>query len=121
MSELIELHNVARLLEETDRSFVGPDVVTEAVPGMPKSIFKFKLGSVCEVFGYQIAGAIGVRIPQMQGVWAQEAIQSRTEYVAPGRIGILVKYHEDWRRVGRKHAVEIVSSASIACPGSLCV
>jgi hypothetical protein len=86
---------------------MGPAVVTEAVPRMPKSIFKFKLGSVCEVLGYQIARAVGVRVPQMQGIWTREAIQRRAEYMAPGRIGILVKYHEDWRRVGRKHAMEL--------------
>jgi hypothetical protein len=67
MAKLIELHCVTNLLEEADRPFIGPGVVTEAVPGMPKSIFKFKPTSVCEVFGYQIAEAIGVRVPQMQG------------------------------------------------------
>jgi hypothetical protein len=107
MSKLIELHNVANLLEETDRARMGPGVVTEGVPGMPKSIFKFKPTSVCEVFGYQIAEAIGVRVPQMQGFWTREAMQSRPPYVDPGLIGILVKYHEDWKPLGRERAVAL--------------
>ena len=77
MSELIELHHVSKLLEETDQSIlgIGLGMVTEAVPRVPKSIFKFKPISVCEVFGYQIAEAIGVRVPQMQGVWTREAMK----------------------------------------------
>jgi hypothetical protein len=27
--------------------------------------------------------------------------------VEPGRIGILIKYHEDWKLLGRKHAVDL--------------
>ena len=111
MSEIIELQSVVKLLEKTNSKLIKaplvPSVVTEAVPGMPKSIFKFKPISVCEVFGYQIAEAIGVRVPQMQGFWIRKALRSRRFDAGPGRIGILVKYHEDWKPLGREHAVEL--------------
>jgi hypothetical protein len=122
MSELMELHNIAKLLEETDQSIlgIGLGMVTETVPRVPKSIFKFKPTSICEVFGYQIAEAIGVRVPQMQGFWTREAIRSRRHHVDPGWIGILVKYYEDWKPLGRKHAVEL-DAVQAACALALCV
>jgi hypothetical protein len=122
MSELMELHNVAKLLEETDQSIlgIGLGMVTEAVPGVPKSIFKFKPTSICEVLGYQIAEAIGVRVPKMQGFWTQEAIQSRRHYADPGRVGILVECYEDWKPLSRKHAVEL-DAVQAARALALCV
>ena len=109
MSTLMELHNVTRLLEETDQSILGIKfgIVTEATPRVSKSILKFNPTSICEVFGYQIAEAIGVRVPQMQSFWTREAIRSRHHYADPGRVGILVEYHEAWKPLGRKHAVAL--------------
>lgn len=109
MSEIIELRNVDKLLEEANSISdpLVPPVVTEAVPGMPKSILKFKSISICEVFGYQIAEAIGVRVPQMQSFWTRKALRSRRYCADSGRVGILVSYHEDWKRLGRNKAVDL--------------
>ena len=76
MSEIIELWNIPKFLEKSDRSFRDLCMVTEDVPGVPKSIFKLELISICEVFGYQIAEAIGVRVPQMQGFWTPDETMS---------------------------------------------
>lgn len=109
MSKLMELHNIAKLLEEADQlnSHVYRTPVIEGIPGVPKSIFKFKPISICEVFGYQIAEVIGVRVPQMHGFWTPNTSENRLYAVEPGRIGILVKYHEDCKLLGREQAVKL--------------
>lgn len=107
MSAIIELCNIPKFLEKNDSFFRGLIMVTEDVRGVPKSIFKFEPISICEVFGYQIAEAIGVRVPQMQGFWTSKALRINQYNADPGRIGILVKYHEDWQPLGREDAIKL--------------
>lgn len=94
MHKLVELHDVERLLIEAE-PLAGGNALVTGVGGLARSIFKFDVISVCEVFGYLIAGALGVRVPQMQGVWTQEAVRAESVRADPGRIGILVEYHKD--------------------------
>lgn len=106
MSVIIELCDSPKFLEENNRSRFSPDIVTEAVLG--KSIFKFEQTSISEVFGYQIAEAIRVRVPQMQGFWTPQALRIKNKFIkAPGRIGILVKYYEDWQPLDIESAVKL--------------
>jgi hypothetical protein len=89
MHRLVQLHNVSTILDGAER-FAGENRLVTGLAGLPKSIFKFKIISACEVFGYQIALAIGVRVPRMQGVWTQEVIKADGINADSGRVGILV-------------------------------
>ncbi len=100
MHPLIELHNVETPLNEA-KEFVGGNILVTGVAGLVKSIFKFDIISVCEVFGYQIASAVGVRVPRMQGFWTQEIVKSGNINADPGRIGVLIEYHKDWTALSR--------------------
>jgi len=101
----MELSNIPKFLGKSDSNPVLP-LVTEDVRGVPKSIFKFEPISICEVFGYQIAEAIGVRVAQRRGFWTSKALRINQWNAGPGRIGILVKYHEDWQPLDREDAVK---------------
>lgn len=118
MHKLIELDNVNKLLNGSCKYGYYDGMVSD-VGGFAKSLFKFRETSVCEVFGYQIASAIGVRVPKMQGVWTKEYVRCKEISADPGRIGILVDYHEDWKIISRDHAVEYdpkaVVSALVLC------
>jgi len=107
MSEIIELCKHPKFLNKSDQSFYNLCTITEDVYGVPKSIFKFDLISICEVFGYQIAEAIGVRVPIMHGFWVSKALRINQYNAKPGRIGILVKHHEDWQPLGRECAIKL--------------
>lgn len=120
MSEIIELTNMPIFLEENNQSFLGSRMLTETVPGVPKSIFKFRLSSICEVFGYQMAEAVGVRVPQMQAFWVSTDVKTGEIKAMPGRIGILVKYHEDWKPLCREDAVRL-DVAQVVRALTLCV
>jgi len=43
----------------------------------------------------------------MQGFWTPKALRSKQYNADPGRIGILVKYHEDWQPLDREQAVKL--------------
>ncbi len=119
MHWLIELHNVERLLSEAEQFSGGNGLVT-GVGGFARSILKFSSISVCEVFGYQIASAIGVRVPRMQAVWTREAVRTNSVDADPGRIGILVDHHEDWTALSRDTAARL-DPAAVARALALCV
>ena len=106
MHWLLELHSVEKLLGEAERFSGGNGLVT-GVGGFAKSILKFSSISVCELFGYLIAPAAGVRVPRMRGVWTREAVSTNGVDAEPGRIGILVEYHEDWTALHRETAARL--------------
>ena len=106
MHWLLELHNVGRLISEADRFSGGNGLVT-GVGEFARSILKFSSISVCEVFGYLIASAIGVRVPRMRAVWTREAVSTNGVDADPGRIGILVEHHEDWTALSRDAAARL--------------
>lgn len=106
MHRLIELHNIETLLNEA-QEFSGENKLVTGVAGMAKSIFKFDIISVCEVFGYQIASAIGLRVPRMQGVWTKEVVRIGSIYAEPGRIGVLVEYYEGCTQLSRDEAATL--------------
>ncbi|MGH9461123.1 MAG: hypothetical protein ACRD1X_07885 [Vicinamibacteria bacterium] len=119
MHSLLELHDVEQLLGEAERFSGGNGLVT-GVGGFARSILKFSSISVCEVFGYLLASALGVRVPRMQAVWTREAVSTNGVDADPGRIGILVEHHEDWIALRREAAVEI-DPAEVARALALCV
>jgi hypothetical protein len=119
MHRLVELHNVETLLNEAEK-FAGENGLVTGVAGLAKSIFKFDIISVCEVFGYQIAWAFGVRVPRMQGVWTKEVVRVGSVYADPGRIGVLVEYLEGCTQLSRDDAATLDPGA-VAPALALCV
>lgn len=119
MHWLLELHGIEKLLDEAER-FLGGNGLVTGVGGFARSIFKFSSISVCEVFGYLLAPAIGVRVPRMQGVWTREAVSTKGVDAEPGRIGILIEHHEDWMALSREAAVQL-DPAAVARALALCV
>ena len=119
MRQIIELDYVERLLREAER-FSGGNGLVRNVGGFATSILKFSPNSVCEVFGYQIAAAVGVRVPRMQGLWTQKAVNALGIFAEPGRIGILVEYHDDWTALGWD-AAAMLDPAAVARALSLCL
>src|SRR2546427_10791487 len=95
MHRLIELDNVEELLQNSQR-FSGGNGLIENIGGLARSILKFNPLSVCEVFGYQMATALGVRVDRMQGFWTTGAVNAAGISARPGRIGIVVEYLDDW-------------------------
>jgi hypothetical protein len=126
MSQLIELNNVERLLNEAEpitneaEPFTASSGLVLDVGGLGKSIFKFKEFSVCEVFGYQLASAIGLRVPSMRGVWTREVVRTAEDRADPGRIGILVEYLNDWKPLSFERAAAR-DSLAVAQALALCV
>src|SRR5438045_3940991 len=98
MHELIEVPAVEQVLGRAKR-FEGNHLVTDVGP-FAQAILKFKSISVCEVLGYELAARIGVRIARMQGFWTQTVVNAAEITAEPGRVGILVDYHEDWIHLG---------------------
>jgi hypothetical protein len=103
MHRLIELHSIETLLNEPQK-FASENRLVTGVAGLAKSILKFNITSACEVFGYQIASAIGVRVPSLQGVWTKEVVRIGDIYAEPGRIGVLVEYYEGCPQLSRDDA-----------------
>src|SRR2546427_2930689 len=106
MHRLIELDNVEELLQNSQR-FSGGNGLIENIGGLARSILKFSPLSVCEVFGYQMATALGVRVTRMQGFWTRAAVNAVGISARPGRIGIVVEYLADWRNLGRDYAATL--------------
>jgi hypothetical protein len=110
MSNLIKLDNIGDLINKADYYGWPSNVidVTGLSSEFQKAIIKFDIISVCEVFGYQIASAIGINVPKMQGF-----------YTLSGRIGILVEYYSDWRYLSIDEAAErdpeVTASALALC------
>ncbi len=92
---LVELTNVEDLLRSAER-FLGGNRLVVNVGGFPRSMLKFSSLSVGEVFGYQMATALGVRVARMQGFWTREAVDAADTMAEPGRIGVLVEHLVDW-------------------------
>src|SRR3989442_11013962 len=105
MHAVIELRDVEKVLNDAERVAGGNGLVA-GVGGFATSILKFSSISVCEVFGYLIASAFGVRVPRMQAIWTREAVSANGLDAEPGRIGILVEYHEDWTALSRDAAAQ---------------
>ncbi|MFQ5801423.1 MAG: hypothetical protein ACE5JQ_00830 [Candidatus Methylomirabilales bacterium] len=111
MHRLVELDHVEGLLRDAER-FSGGNCLVMDVGGFAKSMLKFSSISVCEVFGYQIAAAVGIRVARTQGIWTQQAVNavgpgSPGILAEPGRIGILVEYHDAWANLPVDHAVRL--------------
>src|SRR5947208_1833094 len=62
MHGLIELDNVETLLREAE-PFSGGNGLVTGVGDFARSILKFSSISVCEMLGYRLAAALGVRVP----------------------------------------------------------
>jgi len=95
MHRLIELDNVEELLRNAE-PFSGGNGLVRDVGGFARSILKFSSLSVGEVFGYQMATALGVRVARMQGFWTRRAVDAKGGSVERGRIGVLVQHLADW-------------------------
>lgn len=65
MHQLIELDRIEELLR-TAESFPGGNGLVVNVGGFTRSILKFSSLSVGEVFGYEMAKPLGVRVARMQ-------------------------------------------------------
>lgn len=120
MAEIIELNRIEMLLAHAQEDIAGNKVIKNPVPGMHEAILKFESTSVCELLGYQIARAFGVRVPRMRGFWTRVAVDFKRTHATPGRIGILVEYYEDWEPVGREKAA-ILDPIQTARSIALCV
>ena len=93
MSELTRMDSFDALhVRAHPRSSCYRPLVDGHLLGCKHAILKFKSGSVCEVIGYQLAAALGVQVPRMQGVWTPTngVLATGLQYNA-FRIGILVE------------------------------
>jgi hypothetical protein len=116
---LIELNNVEELLRSAE-GFTGGNGLVSNVGPYSRSILKFSPLSVGEVFGYQIATALGVRVARMQGFWTRRAVNAVAGiYAEPGRIGVLVEHLADWTDLGWDYAATRDADA-VARALSLC-
>jgi hypothetical protein len=115
---LIELENVDELLRNAE-SFPGGNGLVVNVGAFARSILKFSLLSVGEVFGYQMAAALGVRVARMQGFWTREAVDAAGTTAEPGRIGVLVEHLADWIDLDWDDAAS-VDRGAVARALSLC-
>jgi hypothetical protein len=115
---LIELNNVEELLRSAER-FTGGNGLVSNVGPYSRSILKFSLMSVGEVFGYQMAAALGVQVARMQGFWTREAVDAAGTMAEPGRIGVLVEHLADWEDLGWDDAAS-VDRGAVARALSLC-
>jgi len=104
--QLIELDRVEELLR-TAESFPGGNGLVVNVSGFTRSILKFSSLSAGEVFGYEMAKALGVRVARMQGFWTREAVNAGGTFAEPGRIGVLVEHLADWSDLGRDYAATL--------------
>src|SRR2546422_620780 len=93
---LVKLGGVEELLRTAQPFPGGGNGLVTDVGGFSRAILKFSELSVGEVFGYEMARALGVRVARMQGVWTMETVNTRTVSAGPGRIGVLVEYLADW-------------------------
>jgi hypothetical protein len=81
-------------------------VVSNFLPGISQGILKFDVCSVAELFGYQLAAILGMRTPRIEGYWIPESL-GQPYPAPPGRIGALVEYFPDWRRLTWTEAAEL--------------
>ena len=107
---LIELDTVEELLR-TGQALPGGNGLVVNVGSFARSILKFSPLSVGEVFGYEMARALGVRVARMQGFWTREAVNAVGIFAEPGRIGVLVEHLADWTDVGRDYAATLDPTA----------
>src|SRR5256885_2659879 len=121
MHRLIELDDGETLLRKA-KPFSGGNGLVADVCGFTKAILKFSSISVCEVLGYQLAAAFGVRVPRSQGIWSSAAMEVRRMglYAEPGRIGVLIEYHDDWIPLSWDTAARL-DPAAVARALGLCV
>ncbi len=110
MHRLIELDRVEELLRTADR-FHGGNGLVANVGDFTRSILKFSPLSVGEVFGYEMATALGVRVARMRGFWTRKAVSAAGIFAEPGRIGVLVEHFADWNDVGRDYAATLDPTA----------
>lgn len=75
--------------------------------GLSRALLKFKSYSVCEVFGYLLAEAIGLRVPPAVPFWTPDSVDLPEGPTDPGRIGIFIEYFADWRRLRRPEAAAL--------------
>jgi hypothetical protein len=119
MHRLIELDNVENLLRNAQSFPGGGNGLVVNVGGFAQSILKFSSLSVGEVFGYQMATALGVRVARMQGFWTREPVNAAGTTAEPGRIGLLVEHLVDWVDLGWDYAAS-VDRGAVARALSLC-
>lgn len=103
MHQLIELDDISIL---TQASRPESNRIVTNVGGFRSAIVKFERISVCEIFGYLIANALGVRVPRMQGFWTKKVVDTGTGCSTAGRIGIFIEYYQDWKPISWRHASE---------------
>jgi len=71
------------------------------------AVLKFKPYSICEVLAYQLANYIGIRVPHFKGIWTRDPIKvNRNETSGLFRVGILIEYLNNIRRISWERAVE---------------
>ena len=107
MPTLTTIPHLERRLRKADRSVHGHAVVHGLLAGAQEALLKFGPHGVSEVLGYQLAGLLDVPVPRHQGFWSAEAIDTPRDPVGPGRIGILVEFHADFRAIALEGFVEI--------------
>ena len=96
MSELKKIQDLQRLLAEAERPPLGHFAICGDLVGSRRALLKMKQFSVNEVLGYQLAKAIGVRVPRMQGIWPREAVDVPPDgRIAAFRIGIVIQYLDE--------------------------
>ena len=94
MSELTRLDGFDDLhVREHPQSWCSKVLLADGhLLGCQRAILKFEPGSICEVLGYQLATALGMRVPRMQGVWTPFAGSFGTGYKYKAcRVGILIE------------------------------
>src|SRR6266545_3968196 len=94
MYQLVQFDHVERLLREAETFSGGGDGLVRNVGGFATAILKFRSISICEVLGYQIAAAVGIRAARTQGFWTPQSVDAVGPgcpgiLAEPGRIGIL--------------------------------
>ncbi len=105
MSNLIKLNNVEELIKKAEEySWTSKVIdVSSIVSEFQKAIIKLEDFPICEIFGYQIASALEIRVPKMQGF----GVQDKTNSEEFGKVGILIEYYDDWKCLSREEALKV--------------
>lgn len=107
MATLMTIPDLLNRLREPDGRIQGHPVVRGLLEGAGESILKFGEHGLSEVLGYQLAARFGVPVPRHQGFWSADAVEAPLVRAGPGRIGILLEFHANYRPIAVEEFVNI--------------
>jgi hypothetical protein len=105
----VTAHDIAVAIE-AGRKGPGParrrdvPVVEGLIPGFPRALLKLKPTTLSELWGYQLAQHLGVRVPRCAGFWIAEDVRVERpepeQQMLAGDFGLLVEELSDWVECG---------------------